>query len=75
MIILLPYSYDHLRIFDAVSSTGKMVSSEVKTLLKKDPLVIAKYLSITTLHNKSLTLSADHLVYARKCDNEEFNAM
>ena len=52
-----------------------MVYSEVRTFLKRDPLVIVKYLSIATLYNKSLTLSADHLVYARKFANEEFNAM
>ena len=49
--------------------------SEVRAFLKKDALVATKYLSIRTLSNDSLILSEDHLVYARKFSNDEFNPM
>ena len=67
--------FQALFIHNVVSSTGRMAYSEVKTFLKKDQLMIAKYLSITTLHNETLTLSADHLVYARTYLSNGFSPM
>ena len=51
--------------FDIVSSNGIVTYSEVKAFLKKEQNVITQYKPIAT-KNKTLTLSADHLVYARK---------
>ena len=39
--------------------------SEVRAFLKKQQDIIAQYKSITTV-NKTITLSRDHLIYARK---------
>ena len=50
-----------------------MTYSEGKTFMKKDANMILEYKSITTMTNESLLLTEDHLVYARKCDSEEFN--
>ena len=52
-----------------------MLKGEVRTFLKKDPKTIVKYQSITTSCNESLTLSEDHLFYARKVGTEEFHPM
>ena len=67
----------HLNIvvFGIVSSTGRMAYSAVRIFLKKDSLTIVKYQSITTSCNESLTLSEDHLLYARKVGSEEFHPM
>ena len=59
--------------FFTVSSLGDVINTQVKTFLKRDPDVITQYQSITTLCNKSLSLSGDHLVYARKFYSNEFN--
>ena len=61
--------------FYTVSSMGKVIYSEVITFLQKDPNTIEKYTSITTLCNKSLRLSRNHLVYTRRYSSDEFNAM
>ena len=51
-----------------------MTYSEVKAFLKKEQNVITQYKSIVTM-NKTLTLSADHLVYARKRLVDKFYPM
>ena len=58
-----------------VTSTGSVKYSDVRAFMKKDHNTITKYLSITTDCNKTLTLSPNHLVYARKGSREEFNPM
>ena len=82
---ILTQSFNHLSFvsmhlspivnFNVVFSTGSVIYSEVSTFLKKEPLVIVRYLAITTFHNVSLTLSPDHLVYARKYAQVEFYPM
>ena len=51
--------------FHIVASNGTVIYSEVKAFLKKETNVITQYKSVATM-NKTLTLSGDHLVYARK---------
>ena len=51
-----------------------MTYSAVKAFLKKEQNVITQYKSIVTM-NKTLTLSADHLVYARKKLVDKFYPM
>ena len=58
-----------------VSSIGKVTYSEVITFLQSEPIMVAKYMSITTSCNKSLALSGNHLVYARKYSTDELNTM
>ena len=62
-------------IYFKVSSDGSVKYSDVRTFMRKDHNVITKYLSITTYCNKTLTLSPNHLVYARKVSSDEFNPM
>ena len=62
-------------ILYTVSSNGNVTYSKVMTFLQSDPNIVAKYMSITTSCNKSLTLSGNHLVYARKYSTNEFNTM
>ena len=61
-----------LLVYYAVSSTGSVTYSEVKTFLEKDPTVVKQYQAITTLCNESLILSGNHNVFARKYSSEEF---
>ena len=49
-----------------VSSTGAITYSEVRAFLQKQPNIITKYKSITTLGNKIITLTGNHLIYGRK---------
>ena len=49
-----------------------MTYSEVRTFLEKDNNAIMKYLSIMTSCNRTLTVSPNHPVYARKGCNDEF---
>ena len=58
-----------------VSSNGRVQYSEVIELLQKDRNMVTKYMSITTVCNKSLALSATHQVYARKYSGDEFSTM
>ena len=56
------------------SNSGK-IYGEVKTFLKRQPDVIIKYKSITTFRNQTLSLSGNHLIYARHSFQERFNPM
>ena len=56
-----------------VSPRGKLTYSQLVKFLQKAPNMIAEYLSITTIGNKTLTLSTSHLMFARKNDNSEFH--
>ena len=58
-----------------VLESGEAIFSEVKAFLKKQPHVIGTYKSITTSGNKTITLSPNHLIYARKMDTEKYLPM
>ena len=60
--------------FDIVSSAGIVTYSEVTSFLKKQPNIMTEYKSITTL-NGTITLTGNHLVYARKVFADQFNPM
>ena len=47
-------------------SSGEVTFSEVKAFLKKQPHVTTTYKSITTSTNQTITLSPNHMIYARK---------
>ena len=59
----------------AVSSTGSVKYSKIITFQEKQQQTIMMYWSITTFCNKTLTLSDNHLLYARKNFSDEFNTM
>ena len=46
--------------------------SEVKTFMKNQPNVIDTYLEISTLENRTVSLSSDHLIYTRKSNDDKF---
>ena len=52
-----------------------MKYTEVRTFLEKKHNAVMEYLSITTVCNKTLTISPNHLPYARKGGSDEFNPM
>ena len=57
--------------FHTVSSGGILTYSQV-TMFLKQPNQILKYQSITTVGNETLSLTGNHLVYARKCNSDQF---
>ena len=57
-----------------VSSSGIVTYSEVKTFLKKQPDMILEYKSIT-IWNETLTLTGNHLLYARENSVDKFHPM
>ena len=63
-----------LLFFDTVSATGTVIFSEVKSFLQKQPDIMIQCKSIATL-NKSLILTGNHLVFARKKLSVHFNPM
>ena len=60
--------------FNIVSTGGRIIYSEVSAFLEKKSDMILKAKSISTW-NKTLTLTRNHLVYARKKFYDEFNPM
>ena len=56
-------------------SGGEVIYSEVRTFLERQPSIITKYKSITTFGNKTLTLTGNRLVYARRNSGDQFNPM
>ena len=61
--------------FNKVTASGSVKYSSVKAFLKKQSDVIMNYKSIATFLNKSISLSGNHLVYARKHDSDKFHVM
>ena len=61
--------------FVLVLENGETTFSEVKAFLKKQPLVIGTYKSITTSTNQTITLSPNHLIYARKAETKKYDPM
>ena len=51
---------------------GEITFSEVKAFLKKKPHVTGTYKSITTSTNQTITLSPNHLIYARKVETKKY---
>ena len=58
----------------AVSSTGTVKYSAITVFLKNQPKRVTEYKSIATL-NETLTLSGNHLIYARKSVDDQYNPM
>ena len=61
--------------FNTVSSDGTITYSEVRIFLEKRADGILEFKSITTYLDQTLTLTGNHLVYARKTCNDKFNPM
>ena len=59
----------------SVSSDGKEMYSKIRTIVKREPVSITKYKSITTSCNKTISLSENHLIYVRRDHDDKFNAM
>ena len=61
-------------VIDTVSSDGAIIYTEVKGFLENQPNMISQCKSISTVH-ESLTLTRNHLVYARKSSAHQFYPM
>ena len=59
----------------SVLSSGRTVHSEVKTFLTKEPSAVTLYKSITTFLNKTISLTGNHLIYAKKGCTDKFSPM
>ena len=73
-LLLIKSAYDFY-LFGVVSLTGSIMYSEVRTFLHKDPDLITKYKAITTFDSKSIILSGNHLLHARKISTDRFFPM
>ena len=62
-------------MFIVVSQATTVTFTEISTFLKYTPDAIYKYKSITTLWNKTITLTGGHLVYTRKSSDCKFNTV
>ena len=54
---------------------GKISYSEVRTFLTKDSSVINMFKSITTSMNRTITLTGNHLIYAKNGNANQFYLM
>ena len=61
------YSFLH-----AVSSGGSITYSEVITFLKVKPTVSGLYKSITDSWNNTVSLTRNHLIFARQSSSDKF---
>ena len=72
--MILKIFYSMYVLSDAVSSTGQPTHTEVKAFLQKEPNIIIKCKLIST-QNETLTLTENHLIYARKHFADQFIPM
>ena len=68
MIILFWFHYP-------VTSEGFIEFNEVTSFLRNQPTVTALYKSIITSANKTISLTGNHLIYAKKHSADKFYAM
>ena len=74
MVSILYFTALQTNCIFVVSSSGVITYSKVTAFLKKQPRVIRQYKSIATV-NETLTLSGNHLIFARKTTADVFNTM
>ena len=58
-----------------VSHSGNIVYSEIRGFMKKQHTGIVMYKTLTTSKNKTIQLSGDHLIYARKTSLNKYHPM
>ena len=58
-----------------MSWNSDVVFSEVRIFLKKQYTGINMYTSIKTFDNYTISMTGNHLIYARKSGTESFNPM
>ena len=63
------------KILNQVSSEGKIVYSQIRTFMEKQPTAATTYKSIKTSLNHTISLTGNHLLYARLSGAEKFNTM
>ena len=61
--------------YSTVSSNGSVTPSEITVFLKKQHTVTTMYRSITTTWNTTITLSGNHLIFARRNLTHKFSPM
>ena len=61
-------------IFITVSANGRVMYSTIEAFLEKQPNMVTEYRSIATV-NETLILTGNHLVYARRSADDQFNPM
>ena len=64
-----------LSLHYTVSSDGIITYSKVIALLEKQNTTMARYKSMTTDWNRTITLSRTHLIYGRKEYTNQFKPM
>ena len=73
-----PYCFKHFILYQmlnllSVSSGGRLTYGKVKAFQKKQYSMTSVYKSISTSSNNTITLSENHLIYARKNCRNKFN--
>ena len=62
-------------IFNLVLQGGRIIYSEVRAFLMKESSVINMHKSITTSMNSTITLTGNHLIYAKNGNADQFYPM
>ena len=77
MFTRLTFKLNKHKIFFSykVSSDGTITGSEIRLFLKKQHNVTSIYKTLETSWNNSITLTGNHLIYARQSTNDKFNPM
>ena len=73
MVITMFYIISNTHIL-VVSSTGTITYNEVTAFLKRQPNILMLYKSIATT-KETIILTGNHLIYARKTLDDQFNSM
>ena len=55
-----------------VSTNGNLICSEITSFMEREHFTTNMYALLTTSHNKTISLTKNHLVYARKSSMDKF---
>ena len=62
-------------IWFIVSFSGDVIYSEITTFMEKHNFAINRFIKIATSNNMTISLSGNHLIYARKVNIDKFLPM
>ena len=62
-------------MFYTVSTDGNVIFSEVRTFLHEDHMATSLYVALIASSNKTIYLTGNHLIYARRSGSDKFNKM
>ena len=75
MYLKLPFLICGFSFVNLVSASGRLIYSEITSFMEREHFTTNMYKLLTTSYNKTISLSENHLIYARQTSMYKFMPM